>query len=235
MTACNLHFRSAALLVFIIAALTAEAQIRIPNSASGKPVALSSDVTVVTVSRTTTGTFSQTEGGKFWRASDSRTRQDKASGSLINDPTTGVTINLNHQERIATVIQRAPLPQSQPPSGNAMPTAPPPEIVQTKSGQVMEQLGERKFGDLTATGTRVTIPHAGGRIGSVTIESWTARELGLRLLYKETRIDGTTEQRYENVQLGEPPADVFQIPSGYSVRTAAMRKAQSPPGAVTKK
>lgn len=234
MTTYKVHSHSTASFLFLTAALTAAAQIRIPNN-SGRPVALTADMTVVTISRTATGSFSQTEGGKFWRASDGRTRQDNASASLINDPIMGVTINLNHQDRSATLIQRTPLPPSKEPTGTGMPTAPPPETIQTKSGQTIEQLGERKFGDVTATGTRVTIPHAGGRLGSVTIESWTARELRLRLLYKETRIDGTTEQRYENVQLGEPSADVFQVPSGCSVRTAAMRKAQSPPGVATKK
>ena len=236
MTSMNPQLRQAAVCLLATAALTANAQIRIPNGSPGKAVALTADMTVVTTSRTATGSFQQTESGKFWRSSDGKTRQDNAAGSLINDRAAGMTISLNHQERSATVIQRTP--RSQLASGGGVPGAPtvlpPPGTIETKSGQTIERLEAREFSGIEATGMRVTIQNAGGRLGPVTTETWIAPALGLAILFKETRIDGATEQRYENVQFGEPPADVFQIPSGYTVRTAAMRKAEAPPNAMKK-
>ena len=105
---------------------------------------------------------------------------------------------------------------------------------------VVTQLGTRQMEGLTVTGRRMTETIPTGEIGNdrpieIVDEVWESSQLQVvvSLRHSDPRT-GTLEYRLASVVLGEPPADLFTVPPGYTLNDAAPRPpvaAPVPPGA----
>lgn len=174
------------------------------------PVALTADVTVTTNSSNGFGAVSQTQRGKYYRSSAGQTRQDRAATSTIVDPQGRTIVTLNHNKSEALLTQLSPAP----PKPTSLPV-PQPVLPPTSA----EDLGTSVINGYSAHGRRITSPNPSGlKLGVVITEVWTSTELGLPLLMKQTSLAGETVQEFQNIQLGEPSADLFAVPPGYNVR-----------------
>ncbi len=86
-----------------------------------------------------------------------------------------------------------------------------------------EQLGQQMMEGVQAQGKRITTVIPAGAIGNEqplteVTETWYSPEL--QTLVSSTRTDprtGTTTYKLTNIQRSEPPADLFQVPSDYTV------------------
>jgi hypothetical protein len=102
---------------------------------------------------------------------------------------------------------------------NGLQTAPiPPDLT-----PVEEQLGSRQVEGVKATGRRSTTTIPAGRIGNdrpiqVVEEQWDSPELNMVVLsrFSDPRT-GVVEYRLTNINRSEPRADLFQVPSDYTV------------------
>lgn len=88
---------------------------------------------------------------------------------------------------------------------------------------VEEQLGSRQVEGVKATGRRSTTTIPAGRIGNdraiqVVEEQWDSPELNMVVLsrFSDPRT-GVVEYRLTNINRSEPRADLFQVPSDYTV------------------
>jgi len=102
-----------------------------------------------------------------------------------------------------------------------------------------EQLGTRQIEGVKATGRRSTTVIPAGRIGNdrpiqIVEEQWEAPELNMVVLsrFADPRT-GVVEYRLTNITRAEPPADLFTVPSDYTVvdPTTAYRDAITGGGA----
>jgi hypothetical protein len=90
-----------------------------------------------------------------------------------------------------------------------------------------ESLGTRQFESIKAIGRKTTTIIPTGQIGNdrpieITDERWESPELRM-LVYSRTSDPrtGVVEYRLTNINRAEPPADLFMIPSDYSVNEPA--------------
>ena len=100
----------------LLLVLTAQAQFVLPGTLpidKSARVPLSAVVKTTVSSNTPSGSFTQSQEGKYWRSGDGKTRQDTSFGSVITDSKARTIIHLNHTKKEATVIQ---MPPSPPPS-----------------------------------------------------------------------------------------------------------------------
>jgi hypothetical protein len=170
------------------------------------------DVVVITSINSPYGTTTQTQTGKYYRASDGTTRQDTAMNSSVANPRVHTLISLNHARKEAAVTY---LPTSAPATGNSAKGSAPPPRPKISS----EDLGEATISGHLATGKRITTPNPTGlKLGVITTEVWTAADLGVAVLMTQRSPTGTTTQRFENIVLGDPDPQLFTIPAGYNVR-----------------
>jgi hypothetical protein len=150
----------------------------------------------------------------------------------ISDPVAGMTYTLDPATRTArrTALDRRsrgdapppPPPPPPPPAGTpAVGSPPPPPPPPPRALDV--PLGTREVHGLRATGTRSTLTIPAGRVGNdrpltVVSERWESADLRLLLLsvHDDPR-SGRVEFRLSNVRRAEPPADLFTVPSGYTV------------------
>jgi hypothetical protein len=86
-----------------------------------------------------------------------------------------------------------------------------------------EQLGTEVLAGFEANGTRTTLTIAVGQVGNqnpltIITEHWYSHDLEATVLAKRSdpRV-GTSSYQFTTVQQIEPPASLFQIPSGYTV------------------
>jgi hypothetical protein len=86
-----------------------------------------------------------------------------------------------------------------------------------------EGLGTQDFEGVTAKGTRTTITVPAGAEGNdrpiqYTEENWYSDELRAQVLHitKDPRV-GEVVTRLTNINLTEPPAELFQVPSDYTI------------------
>jgi hypothetical protein len=188
----------------------------------------------------------RTVSAKFYRDSLGRVRreqtviglaaldptQDTTQVVTIVDPVASIVWTLNPTARTAYRVQYraarlgAPPPPPPPPPpgvpGHARPGAPaPPPPAPPKP--VEESLGTRDIDGLTATGVKSTLTIPIGQIGNdrpieVVEERWESPELRL-LLYSRRRDPRTSdvEYRMSNIMRAEPSADLFTVPSDYTV------------------
>lgn len=91
-----------------------------------------------------------------------------------------------------------------------------------------ESLGTRQFESIKALGRKTTTIIPTGQIGNdrpieITDERWESPELKM-LVYSRTSDPrtGVVEYRLTNINRAEPPADLFMIPSDYSVNEPAI-------------
>ena len=92
-----------------------------------------------------------------------------------------------------------------------------------------EQLGTRQMDGMKAVGRRTTVTIPTDRLGNdrpiaITDERWESPELGVVIYsrYSDPRT-GVVEYRLASINRGEPRADLFTIPSDYSVVGAGQR------------
>jgi hypothetical protein len=84
-------------------------------------------------------------------------------------------------------------------------------------------LGTRQMEGLTVTGRRTTQTIAAGEVGNdrpigIVDETWESPDL--QVVISSRHVDprtGTVDYRLANVRRGEPPADLFVVPTGYTV------------------
>ncbi len=75
-----------------------------------------------------------------------------------------------------------------------------------------------KKGESDIEGFKVTV--RGGKLpDGQSYEIWTAKDLGLILLYKHISATGEIVQRFHNIRLEEPDPSVFHVPDGFSIAT----------------
>jgi hypothetical protein len=95
-----------------------------------------------------------------------------------------------------------------------------------------KSLGSRDFGGVRADGTLATRTIAPGSIGNkaainITSESWHAPDLQITLYSKHSDPRyGDTIYRVNNLQRGEPSADLFKVPADYATRGAAKNRSE---------
>ena len=190
---------------------------------------------------------------RFYRDSAGRIRREQTIMGLgalnpsdespmvvtIVDPVAGVIYALNPGSRSAhriAIDKRAlagePPPPPPPPAGGAIgPGAPPPPPPPPNE----EALGSRQIEGLIALGrrTRRTIP--AGQIGNdrpieITDERWQSPDLKALLLsrHHDPRT-GDVEYRLTNITRAEPPAELFAVPSGYTIADAPPPPPAAPP------
>ena len=90
-------------------------------------------------------------------------------------------------------------------------------------GTKLEQLGTQTIADVQAEGTRITLTIPAGQVGNqnplaITHERWYSQDLQATVLakYSDLRL-GVASYQLTNVQQIEPPASLFQVPSGYTI------------------
>ena len=155
----------------------------------------------------------------------------------INDPVAHVHYSLNPAHKQA---MQMPLPVIK-----RLPGTPPPlpPAVESKGARV-ESLGTSDIEGVQAQGTRTTITIPAGAIGNqapieMVNERWFSPELGTIVMSRRSDPRfGETTYRVQNIVRAEPAADLFQIPSDYTVdvapafgKTTFVARPPSPPQA----
>jgi hypothetical protein len=158
------------------------------------------------------------------RDSQGRTRREQslangASVVLLHDPVTGAGYVLDPQSRSA---RKNAIPFAE----NAISTASPNDKSESLGTQIVE--------GLLAQGSRATrtIPaHEAGNDGSldIVLETWYATELQTVVAsrYIDPRI-GEITYKLTEIQRGEPPYPLFQVPAEYSVEEDRPRTTKRP-------
>jgi hypothetical protein len=86
-----------------------------------------------------------------------------------------------------------------------------------------EQLGSQVITGFVADGTRTTLTIPAGQVGNqnslvMATERWYSRDLEATLLARRSDPRfGTSSYQLTSIQQTEPPALLFQIPSGYTI------------------
>jgi hypothetical protein len=89
-----------------------------------------------------------------------------------------------------------------------------------------EQLGAQTIAGVQADGTRTTVTIPAGQVGNqnplvIITERWYSQDLQAIVLarHSDPRF-GSSSWQLTNIRQAEPPASLFQIPSGYSIEEA---------------
>jgi hypothetical protein len=153
-----------------------------------------------------------------------RTRQEKTTGgrstvAYVFDPIDHRSYALNLARRTAVRIPRVP---DVPMPDTGATTAPAPVSGPHGEGE-KKSLGTRDFDGVKADGTQVTHTIPAGAIGNekpiaIVSERWFSPELQLVVMARTSDPrSGVTTYRLTNLKRGEPPADLFKVPSDYRV------------------
>jgi hypothetical protein len=94
----------------------------------------------------------------------------------------------------------------------------------------LEGLGTRRIEGVDAEGTRTSVTIPEGAVGNlraieVVTERWFSKDLQADVLI--TRRDprsGDTVYRLTNIVRAEPPADLFEVPAGYTIVSESLKK-----------
>jgi len=204
----------------------------------------------------------QTTTARFYRDRAGRVRREQtilglgglnAGGNMQTitiapDPTNGTAFTLDPMTRTARRVPRIAVPLTanmvfQTNGGNVFVrgrTGGPPLGGAAGSSPTEEMLGARQFETVRALGRKTTSLIPTGQIGNdrpieITDERWESPEL--RMLIYSRNSDprtGVVEYRLTNINRAEPPADLFTIPSDYTVNQPPLpppAPAPLPPGA----
>ena len=157
-----------------------------------------------------------------------RTQQLAAIGPLlprgdveivtINDPVARVHYSLDTNRKVATQLPMMFTKKLEAPPVATAHVGSQPRDVRT------ETLGTRNIDGITAEGTRSVVTIAAGAIGNqapieIVSERWFSPELQTVVLSRrnDPRF-GETTFRLENIDRSEPPAELFEIPSDFTVQ-----------------
>ena len=221
----------------------------------------SADATTTVTQMLGDGTrIEQTTTARFYRDRAGRVRREQtilglgglnAGGNMQTitiapDPTNGTAFTLDPMTRTARRVPRIAIPLA----GNM--------VFRTNGGNVVVQgrtggsslltggaasnpseeiLGARQFETVRALGRKTTSVIPTGQIGNdrpieITDERWESPEL--RMLIYSRNSDprtGVVEYRLTNINRAEPPADLFTIPSDYTINQPPVAQpAPLPPG-----
>ncbi len=188
--------------------------------------------------------------GKVYRDGQGRERREEGDSVMISDPVGGKNITLHMVSKTANEVDRpntaifgafsgidpsraegarlkytyGTAPRV---AGQSM------AFVQVAGGQditeqdvVEDDLGTRTMEGVTAHGTRSTLTIPAGEIGNerpieVVDERWYSDELETTVMTKHSDPrSGETTFQLTNIQLVEPPPNLFEIPADYSVESA---------------
>jgi hypothetical protein len=145
----------------------------------------------------------------------------------IFDPVAGVVHNLNVETAtsIDSVMHRPPANASaRPGPANRGPRPGGNAVNDTDSKR--ETLGTQMVAGISASGTRVTRSIAAGQMGNaqpiqVVHETWISEDLKVPVMSKSSDPRfGTVTSTLSNVNRSEPDPSLFQVPSGYTVKSA---------------
>jgi hypothetical protein len=133
----------------------------------------------------------------------------------IASPADRVQYRLDETRKIAWQLQLPPLPERGAPDRQGRPQ---------RAGLKTEKLPPAQFEGVTAEGTRTVFVVPAGRIGNerdieVVTERWYSPEL--QTVVRTRRTDprfGEVTYRLVNIVRAEPPADLFEVPSDFTVR-----------------
>ncbi|MBV9767026.1 MAG: hypothetical protein JOZ48_19445 [Acidobacteriaceae bacterium] len=146
--------------------------------------------------------------------------------TFISDPVAGYSYVLNPTTK--TAMRRAiktPTDAENPPSprGSFSPGNPHPD----SANRVETDLGTQTISGVTAQGKSVTHTIPSGAIGNAqpvvsTSETWYSPDLQIPVLAKRNDPrSGQSTYTVTNIQRGDPPASLFQIPSDYTIQDAS--------------
>jgi hypothetical protein len=172
--------------------------------------------------------------GTIARDSEGRTRREMtlqnigpwaAAGKppvlvFINDPVSGRVFTLDENKKIAYEMPPAPKIGYEPQNGPRSR-----RWSEFKSETRTESLGEKTMDGLVVDGTRITRTIPVGQIGNekpivITTERWYSPALQTTVLQKRTDPRfGTSTFQLTNINLSEPPASLFTVPSDFTEKT----------------
>jgi hypothetical protein len=173
-----------------------------------------------------TGTFARDDRGRTRREMTLQNIGPWASAGqapvlvFINDPVTGQVYTLDQNKRVAYKMPPPPKIGYVPENGRRSR-----RMEQFKSETQTESLGQKTMEGLVVDGTRITRTVPAGQIGNqdpivITTERWYSPVLQTTILQKRTDPRfGTSTFQLTNINLSEPPASLFAVPSDYSVKS----------------
>lgn len=136
--------------------------------------------------------------------------------SLPDGPSGGAAIATMKTEATATAI---------PAGGLATDPASISAVKMKEPGDVKtESLGQQTIDGLSVTGTRTTRTIPAGAIGNdqaieIVSETWYSPDLQMVIMSKHSDPQiGETTYRLTNIQQGEPPHSLFEVPANYTIR-----------------
>jgi hypothetical protein len=190
----------------------------------------------------------QRTSGIVARDSHGRTRREQngiALGALvaqadspivtITDPTTGTQLNLNRDTKVARRSQSigSVSPASPNGVGGRLATGDAGFATGEATPEVRtRKLGTKELEGLRVEGTETTVTIPAGAMGNrlpirLVSERWYSPEL--KVVVMTRRIDprfGETRFRLTNIVRGEPPASLFEVPSGFRIEDRQRPPAQ---------
>jgi len=131
---------------------------------------------------------------------------------FINDFATRTQSFLDVNNKIARTNQIGDGPR---PEGPRDPVA--------RKGGKSESLGSKTIEGVKVEGTRDTFEIPAGHLGNdkpieVITENWFSPELSVMVMSRHLDpISGEHTFRLSNIRLGDPPVDLFKVPSGYKI------------------
>jgi hypothetical protein len=198
-----------------------------PFSATGNSDTTQTLQDGTTIHRTTSSAIYRDRAGRFRReVTLSGLGPLQTSGKphtmiMIGDPVAGVHYMLSPDQKVA---HKMTLPNGGKP-GEFEQKMQKHMAKEEASGEVKkESLGTQAINGVNAEGTRITRTIPAGQIGndkpiSIVFERWYSPDL--QMVVKSTRSDprfGTTTYALSNVQRTEPAAELFTVPSDYTVK-----------------
>jgi hypothetical protein len=214
---------------------------RFLGAEAGRPGAVvknapfSADVTTETNAALQDGNhIHQTSSLRLYRDSEGRTRREQSLNSVgglasntnlppvvfISDPVAGVNYALSPASRTGTRSAAGWAYGAQGGRGirfrNGTQGA-------ARDNVKTESLGTKTLEGVPAEGTRTTITVPAGRVGNelpmqTVIETWYSPDLHIAVLSRRSDPrSGETVTRYTNINRGEPPHALFEVPADYKI------------------
>lgn len=193
-------------------------------SASTQTLADGTTITHKSLTKVYRDSQGRTRHENFRTHAESGEPEDQPFAISINDPVAGVLYSLNPRDHTA-LRNKFPKPESSTGPRTSVASAYPAPARPALPRPTREDLGTQVIEGLEAKGERITRTIPEGFEGNdrpiqITQEIWRAAETPSLVLVM-TRNDprrGETVMHLTNLVLEEPPAELFQVPSDYTVK-----------------